>query len=135
MTSILDAPIAHDAPPADILDRAADIIAENGRHIGNYWEFAGDIGWQPTMACCAAGAIGIALGWTGIRDIEEHVVPCVILGSDQPPHPAFTAVMTHLHLDCVNHVFRWSDEHQAEEIAAVMRECAADLRAQAGVLV
>lgn len=140
-------PIVSPDSPADvILDRAADIIEANGRHIGNYWPpdltldtdygltLDTDYGWSRGKPCCVVGAVGIALGVNNAWDVEGLVVPAVRPESDgEPPHPAFAALMAHLGFDCVNHVFRWSDEHEADEIARVMRDCAADLRARAGV--
>lgn len=127
-TSTLTDALSLDAPIADILDRAADLIAQNGRHVGAYWEFAHRIAWQPTMECCAAGAIGVAMGLRSHADVDWFVVPAVIDGGDEPPHPAFAALMRHLGFDAINDVFAWSDEHQPGEIARVMRECAKQLR-------
>jgi hypothetical protein len=119
-----------DSPPHAILDTAADIIAANGRHIGGLWEFAHRLRWVPTMRCCVTGAIGIALGLNESWAVEDVVVPAVHIGTEDavPPHPAFAALMAHLGFDCVNDVFRWSDEHDADEIAAELRACALALR-------
>lgn len=125
------APLAYDSPPADILDRAADIIAANGRHQGALWDLAGFVPWAPTMPCCAAAAIGIALGQHTVHNVQNWVIPSGIEGQqDQPPHPAFAALMAHLDAPTVQHVFAWSDEHEASEIAAAMRDCAAKIRAE-----
>ena len=126
-------PLAHDAPIPDILDAAAAIIAANGRHVGNYWP-ALDSNirqpWTPGTPCSADAAIGLAIGLRRAWDVETHIVPAVTSPDfDEPPHPALAALMAHLGVDSINAVFAWSDEHEADQIAAVMRECSAKLRA------
>lgn len=127
--TILDIPLAYTAPSADILDRAAEVIAANGRCIGSYFA-NGEEEWWPGMACCVTAAIGIALGLTDAWDIENAIVPAVAgeMREHEPPHPAFAALMAHLEFDCINEVFEWSDDHQPHEISAQMRACAQALR-------
>lgn len=127
------APLSYDAPPADILDRAADLLLANGRFPGNYWHNAHQARWYPGTPCCTAASIGIAMGRTRHADVEAWVVPCVTAPAtgDEPPHPAFAALMRHLGVGSVNDVFAWSDEHEAGEIATELRRCAAKLRIEA----
>lgn len=134
MSTTIDAGLAYDAPPADILTRAAEVIEANGRARGSYFDrdyrVRGTQAWTPDTPCCAAGALGLALGLDNEWDVENAVVPAVgnAMRDHEPPHPAMAALMAHLGVDSVNAVFTWSDEHEAGEIARVMRECADSLR-------
>lgn len=96
------------APPADILNRAADHAEAH-------------TGGSRTLV---ADAIGAALGHTRPIDVDFYVIPAVIDGAE-PPHPAFAAVMAWLAVTSIQSVFRWSSVREPGEIADMLREAAA----------
>lgn len=130
-------PNAELSPPviADILDRAAALIASDGLNTGDWWPDAHRCTWQPGMACDVAGSIGVASGHRVGAAIDYQVVGVDIYDPvrrehvDGVPHPAFAALMHHLHASEVEQVFRWSDDTPAGQVIERLRTCAAELLA------
>src|SRR5690349_14404623 len=92
--------LPHDAPPALVLTRAADLLAANGVHpsfyrhgvlLREYWPDDKAQQWRPGLPLSPLGAIGVALGHTRAWAVTTHVVPCTAL-LDEPSHPAVDAL-------------------------------------------
>lgn len=108
------------ATTADVLDRAADVIAEHGLCQGAWW--TGWVAWTPGTACCTGGAIAVATGCTTIRDA---------FAAWRAPHPAFVAFAEHLGYKHRQHrLIEWNDapERTAALVVQELRACAANLR-------
>ncbi len=109
---------------ADILDRAADIIARDGLCQGEWWTDT-TLAWTPGTPCCAAGAIAVATGDTTI----VGAFACWVAA-----HPAFLAFANHLgFVDQPGLVIQWSDDpiRTPERVVRELRACAKNLRAGA----
>lgn len=104
-------PLPYDAPAAAILHAAA---AHAAAHTG------------PDTRMLVADAIGAALGWHRPADVDLHVIPAVIDGGDEPPHPAYGAVMAQLG-GTIQDVAWWSAIHTAGQVAAMLDATAAAL--------
>ncbi len=106
---------------ADVLDRAADLIARDGLCQGAWWSET-VVRWTPGTPCCVAGAIAVASGDTTIRD----AFACWVAA-----HPAFLAFAAHLgYTDQPGLVIKWSDDpiRTPERVVRELRDCAAKLR-------
>ena len=109
---------------ADVLDRAADIIEENGLAQGTFWSMPDAPGddWKPGKACCITGAIGV------VRGYDTAVAITAWLYDHDPAMRAFAA---HLgHPDNVFHVLRWNDDslRTPAGVARSLREAAQRIR-------
>src|SRR5690349_14685102 len=98
------AALSFDSPPADVLTRAADLLAANGVHpsfyrhgvlLREYWPDDKAQQWRPGLPLSPLGAIGVALGHTRAWAVTTHVVPCTAL-LDEPSHPAVDALCDHI---------------------------------------
>src|SRR5689334_3044220 len=101
--------LPHDAPPALVLTRAADLLAANGLHPSfyrhgtlyrEYWPDEQAQNWRPGLPLSPLGAIGVALGLRNRLDVTAHVIPCADL-LDEDNHPAVDALCDHIGLDTV----------------------------------
>lgn len=130
---IVAPPLPYDAPPADILDWAANYIQANGLwQSGDFWRDSHSRRWTPGEPCCVVGTIGALLARDSAAAVACDFIPAT-LGDpwgDEAPHPAVAALMAHLHVN-LPELFRWSDNSLAEHVAAALREVSAKLRAVA----
>lgn len=131
--TIVSPSLALDAPVADILTRAADLLRVHGLHAmpGEYWHGADKLGWRPGMALDPLAAIAVAMG------AHTHYHVTLLLGSsplapgEEWPnlHPAVRAVFDHLGLsgradEQVEAFFHWSDRQWCHQVIATYRACA-----------
>lgn len=137
-TAPLDPDLLDDRGIADALDRAAQLIADNGLTTGEYWEcslFASS--WTPGRGCDAIGAIGVATGHRDLTDIDGRIAgvdsysPTRHAHVPGTVHPALTALMRHLGVDDPLDVMNWSDQATDRAVTQELRACAAALRIHA----
>jgi hypothetical protein len=121
--------LALDAPPADIVDASADLIARDGLHVNGYWPQAPMQRYRRGMPVDAVGAIAVTLGHTAHIAVEWEVIPPVLgdLAGDRHCAPAVIALMGHLR-STLNGLFTWSDTTGKDGVVAAMRACAAKIR-------
>jgi hypothetical protein len=137
-TTPLDPDLLDDRGIADALDRAAQLIADNGLTTGEYWTgslFA--TSWTPGRGCCTVGAIGVATGHRDLNDIDgriagfEQYSPQRHVYVPGTVHPALLALMAHRGTDDPLDVMNWSDKTTDREVVQELRACAAHLRIHA----
>lgn len=121
---------------ADTLADAAGLIAVNGHYIDHdFWPRAFRQAWRPGLPLDVIAAVYVARGVTTYRGI---MAACITPGGVRHPdvHPAIDALLLHLGLggrvdDAFGEFWLWEDRQPVERLVAVMRECAAGLRAEA----
>lgn len=111
--------------PADILDRAADVIDQHGFIQHDYWG-GNSTTWEPGAPCCVSGAVAVAMG---IWDIA-------FWGAAEDKNQALRLFAQHLDPDidflddAVPFVIRWSDDPLRTKSGVVrsLREAAQRVR-------
>lgn len=103
-TSRGGSPAEADKSAAELLDGAADLIAEWGLYPGGFFAATTDDAIWRRQRLDVAAAVGVQLGYATWADITRHVV------GDVRPHAAVCALLTRLRFDTAGELARWCDE-------------------------
>lgn len=116
--------------PAEVaghIDRAADLIEQNGKTAGAWWPPSQTL-YEPGSPCCTAGALTVAVLGEDVTFHHAARFTAVDGPSEVGAHPVFAALRTELGFAEAAEVFDWSDATPQDKVIARLRKAATSIR-------